>query len=514
MPSDRTGPEQRMTIDRTIDERPGPVGLGLIVGMACAVIVATAAPGKAQDPSGSAASRSEAAKQLEARKDKLSETERRAQSLQVDLQQMKQEQAQINQRLIETGRLVQQSESRLSQIEARLGELDAQESLIRGSLAQRHNQMAKLFSAMQRMGRNPPPVIITQREDALQMVRSAMLLARAFPQLKTQADELAGRLNELIRVMSDIKQEGERLKGETARLSEARLRLSALMESKRQTFTDRQGELESLRKAAADISRNVADLGDLIGRLDKEVAAQTALGAYDRALQAAEATAAAQQAPVPAAPATPPPAQAAAPAAPAAGPKTETALRPSLPPAATDGNTKVAAVVPRPQGPSIALEPQSSPPVNHGRMAPATPFHRAKGQLPLPVAGRRLISFGEKNQLGRVTNGVVLETRAGAQVTSPCDGWIVYAGEFRSYGQVLIINAGGGYHVLLAGLSRIDVEVGRFVLAAEPVGTMSSNSKGKGQDAAPVLYVEFRNKDGQTIDPEPWWAESSRKVQG
>ncbi len=60
-----------------------------------------------------------------------------------------------------------------------------------------------------------------------------------------------------------------------------------------------------------------------------------------------------------------------------------------------------------------------------------------------------------------------------AQVTSPCDGWIVYAGEFRSYGQLLIMNAGGGYHVLMAGLSQIDVQPGQFVLASEPVGTMS-----------------------------------------
>ena len=54
---------------------------------------------------------------------------------------------------------------------------------------------------MQRMGRNPPPVIVTQREDALQMVRSAMLLARAFPELKTQADELSRRLQDLVRVI-------------------------------------------------------------------------------------------------------------------------------------------------------------------------------------------------------------------------------------------------------------------------------------------------------------------------
>jgi septal ring factor EnvC (AmiA/AmiB activator) len=110
----------------------------------------------------------------------------------------------------------------------------------------------------------------------------------------------------------------------------------------------------------------------------------------------------------------------------------------------------------------------------------------------------------------------VLETRQGGQVVSPSDGWIVYAGEFRSYGQLLIINAGGGYHILLAGLSQIDVQLGQFVLAGEPVGVMSAGARSpqaKTQDNAPILYIEFR-KDQRPIDPDPWWSDASRKVQG
>jgi murein hydrolase activator len=168
----------------------------------------------------------------------------------------------------------------------------------------------------------------------------------------------------------------------------------------------------------------------------------------------------------------------------------------------------------RPQPPRIALEPQGGAVSNAGRMKPAIPFHQAKGQLPLPAAGRRVLGFGEKNQFGRQSRGIVIETRHAAAVVSPSDAWVVYAGEFRSYGQVLILNAGGGYHILLANLARVDVEVGRFVLAGEPVGAMSSNTGAKTQEAAPVLYVEFRNKEGQSIDPTPWWVDGSQKVQG
>jgi septal ring factor EnvC (AmiA/AmiB activator) len=141
----------------------------------------------------------------------------------------------LNQSLVETARLIQRGEGLLSSIEARMGELEAQDKLLRGSLAQRHDSIARLLSAMQRMGRNPPPVMITQREDALRMVRSAMMLAAAFPELRGQARELTGRLTELARIMDETRSESEKLKAETARLAESRTRLAELMEVRRQS---------------------------------------------------------------------------------------------------------------------------------------------------------------------------------------------------------------------------------------------------------------------------------------
>jgi len=109
-------------------------------------------------------------------------------------------------------------------------------------------------------------------------------------------------------------------------------------------------------------------------------------------------------------------------------------------------------------------------------------------------------------------------TRAGAQVTAPCDGWVVYAGPFRSYGQLLILNAGGGYHVLLAGMERISVDLGQFVLTGEPVAIMGGGPQSAAAVATgssqPILYIEFR-KDGVPVDPSPWWAANdSEKVRG
>jgi septal ring factor EnvC (AmiA/AmiB activator) len=153
------------------------------------------------------------------------------------------------------------------------------------------------------------------------------------------------------------------------------------------------------------------------------------------------------------------------------------------------------------------------------RLTPAVAFADTRGLLPSPANGRHIKRFGEKDDLGATAQGISIATRPSAQVNSPTDGWVVYAGPFRSYGQLLIINAGGGYHILLAGMERIDVQLGQFVLAGEPVAAMATpqlaNAGGQGIGSAlPVLYIEFR-KDGTPIDPAPWWAVSSdQKVDG
>jgi len=148
----------------------------------------------------------------------------------------------------------------------------------------------------------------------------------------------------------------------------------------------------------------------------------------------------------------------------------------------------------------------------------AIAFASAKQRLPLPVNGVRIKEFGASDGLGGAEKGLSLATRPSAQVTAPCDGWVVYAGPFRNYGQLLILNAGDGYHVLLAGMERISVDLGQFVVTGEPVAVMGGRVQAAATVAIssgqPVLYVEFR-KDGTPVDPNPWWAaRESEKVRG
>jgi septal ring factor EnvC (AmiA/AmiB activator) len=161
--------------------------------------------------------------------------------------------------------------------------------------------------------------------------------------------------------------------------------------------------------------------------------------------------------------------------------------------------------VPTP-GPSVATPPIAlalPPPAELAR-----PFAEARGLVALPVAGRLLHRFGDPDEQSQPARGLVYESRAGAAVVAPYDGRILFAGPFRGYGLILIIEHGEGYHSLLSGLGRIDGGVGQWVLAGEPVGAMGTTTEGN-----PRLYLELRHQ-GHPINPQPWLAAGTGKVSG
>ncbi len=150
-------------------------------------------------------------------------------------------------------------------------------------------------------------------------------------------------------------------------------------------------------------------------------------------------------------------------------------------------------------------------------LRPSVAFSSTQGRLDYPVQGQILRRFGQNDGLGSELRGLAVATRAQAQVISPADGKVEFAGPFRSYGQLLILDAGEGYLVLMAGMKEISADIGQSVRAGEPVGIM-----GKGpssvtllgdqiQEARPVLYVEFR-KNGEAIDSAPWWIGGTKEA--
>ncbi len=130
------------------------------------------------------------------------------------------------------------------------------------------------------------------------------------------------------------------------------------------------------------------------------------------------------------------------------------------------------------------------------------------GPVALPVQGRVEQRYGEGTGFGNASRGITIVTRERAQIVAPHDGKVAFAGSFRRYGQILIIEHGGGYHTVLAGMAQIDCVVGQWLLAGEPIGSM-----GRADREETALYVELR-RDGQPINPLPWMTASGQKVRG
>jgi murein hydrolase activator len=124
-------------------------------------------------------------------------------------------------------------------------------------------------------------------------------------------------------------------------------------------------------------------------------------------------------------------------------------------------------------------------------------FAEAMGAIRLPAAGKVARRFGVATGRNETSKGITFETRAGAQVTAPFDGEVVFTGPFLNYGKLVILRHSDDFHTLLAGLSKIDVASGEFLLEGEPIGGMGDRSP------ATRLYVELR-KNNQPIDPAPW----------
>ncbi|PVE22379.1 hypothetical protein DC522_21610 [Microvirga sp. KLBC 81] len=378
--------------------------------------------------------------------------------LQAEINEIRTDRAKLNATLIETAGRVRDTEDRIRGLEQRLQTLTASETAIRRSLESRRGVIVEVLASLQRMGRRPPPAVLVRPEDMLEAVRASIMLGAVLPELRVEAEILASDLAELVRLKEAIATDRSTLNTELGALNGEQQRLTALMAARQSRMVEVERSMGAERDKAAELARQAGTLKELIDRMETEIAG--AQRAAEEARKAAEAQ-------------------------------------------EREAKERFAQAAFR----------------DPARLAPKIPFSEAKGLLPKPVSGEIALDFGAADGYGGTTRGISITTRPKAAVVSPADGWVAFAGPFRSYGRLLIINAGGGYYVLLAGMDQINVDVGQFVLAGEPVATMGdaplmSLTGGAIEKNNPVLYVEFR-KDGGSIDPGPWWAKSqSEKVRG
>jgi septal ring factor EnvC (AmiA/AmiB activator) len=119
----------------------------------------------------------------------------------------------------------------------------------------------------------------------------------------------------------------------------------------------------------------------------------------------------------------------------------------------------------------------------------------APTSLIAPTPGPIAVRFGGRLQSGLRADGLAWRTEAGAQVLSPAAAVVAYAGPLNGWGEVVILRAGGGCHMVLSGLGKVTVTQGQSVTAAFPLGSMPTDGH-----TQPELYFEVRMAGGP-IDP-------------
>ncbi len=343
----------------------------------------------------------------------------------------------------------QELEQEAARLETELADLSKQEQAGVRTLTLRRRQSTEVATAMQSLARRPPEALIAMPGRPIDSLRSALLLRSAIPAIQTEAARLKDELERLKQVRADAEQHRLALATANASLLEERATIEGLLARKRDLYRQAtENSRASTQKVAALLGR-AADMRDLITRLRNE---------REKQRQAEIAAAAAVVPPQPPTGAVP------------AGP-------PGLP-----RNSKPAGIRDVPQQP---------------------------GLLVLPARGETLRQYGEADSFGAASKGLVIATRVGAQIVAPFDGQIAFAGQFRGFGLILIIEHSGGYHSLLAGLGRVEAGIGQWVLAGEPVAFMGDGKAGK----PPELYMEWR-RDGEPLNPLPWMMVGNDKVNG
>jgi septal ring factor EnvC (AmiA/AmiB activator) len=362
--------------------------------------------------------------------------------------------ASLRQALIDSAGRRKAMDRKVAASEKVLTDLRVKEDAIRGSLHERRGLLAEVLAALERIGRNPPPALLVSPDDALASVRSAILLGAVVPGMRKETDKLIADLTDLSKLeLSAASEKADLTTTMTTSLEEER-RMDLLIDENDKNSRQSTAQIQAERKRSEELAGQATSLEGLVASLEGQIGS-----VRDAATAARE----------------------------------EQERRQLM----TDEQRAQAK----------ALADSGVPDKN--RIAPAYPFSDLKQKLELPVAGEILRQFGDDDGTGHTASGLTVATGPDALVTAPVDGLVVFAGAFRSYGQMIILDTGDGYHMVLAGMDAIKTRQGKFIFAGEPLAAMGEKRVASATALAletnrPTLYIEFR-KDGKPVDSRPWW---------
>ncbi|NUB22485.1 peptidoglycan DD-metalloendopeptidase family protein [Azospirillum formosense] len=427
-------------------------------------VVSTAAAAQTESP-GQTLKRVE--QDLQTDKALQRQLDRQSQTLQKELDELRD-------RLVGLADQERAQEDELAHLEESLTALETQERSQAEKLEGERQQIAALLAALQRVARIPPEAALARPDGPVDTLRSALLLRDTVPALRARADALAQALTRLAETRETLQAQRGRTYAARLTLIDRQKEIGQLVARREELSRQTDEERQQVAQRTARLTGQAADLRQLMDRIEAERRAAAAMAAKREAerLEAerrlAEQRAAEQKA-------------------------AEQKLAEQKAAEQRQAEQKLAE--------QRSSEQRARAETETARAAPGAPVGER-----LPVGGRVTVRYGEADRYGATSRGVTIQARSGSTVVSPQAGTIVFAGPFRGYGQILIVEHSHGYHSLIAGFGRIDTAVGRRVATGEPIGLMPA-------DGSPDLYFELR-RHGQPINPQRGFGAPEGKGQG
>ena len=371
------------------------------------------------------------------------------QRLQEQASQINKELKQVNQQMIKSAKMIQNREESLSKMEAELEELTANLQTAEETFLTEDENLIKTLSALQNLALKPTESLFVQPLSPVEIIRSAMLLRETVPYLEDNANKIRKDLESLKAKKKQVERQVSRIVKQKQQLEKEHEEMKALVQKKSKLRNVVEVKSEKAKKRVQALASQAQDLRDLLNKLEKERQEKLRRQEEERRRLAAQEE----------------------------------------------------------QRRKEALEAQKREQVQTADLIKFNPeviseigdnFVKAKGKLSRPARGSIITAYGQETAKGVSSKGIIIKTRPKAQVIAPFDGSVLFAGPFRGYGNLIIIEHGKGYTSLLAGLDSIDCDVGQMLLAGEPIGLMPEDDDAK-------LYMELRNKN-HPINPISWFA--------
>jgi len=350
----------------------------------------------------------------------------------------------VNQEMIKAAKMIQDNEESISLMEERLVLLEEDYNTTLKALQKQDKNLVKTISALQSLALKPTEALFVQPLSPVDIVRSAMLLRETVPYLEAQAEMIKQELNVLEHKREAVKRQVKKIVAQKGQLEREHAQMKVLAEKKAKYRIEMSEQSIKAKKEIKKLASQAQDLRDLLNKLEKERAEKARIAEEKRRKLAEEA------------------------------------------------KQKILSSTKSEQIKTADLIKFDTDIINET----GNKFVKAKGALSRPARGKIITKYGQETSKGVSSKGIVIETRNQAQVIAPFDGSVLFAGPFRGYGNLIIIEHGKGYTSLLAGLESIDCDVGQMLLAGEPVGQMPEEGSAK-------LYIELR-KDNHPINPESW----------